>query len=134
APLRRLEAAVAEGRIKGLARGLAYRLIESGGVLDRAEVRAETRALSPGERRILRGLGVRIGAFSLYMPGLLTPEARALTQALILREAPHWRPPPDGLSLLPQPTPGARALPAYGLRAVGRHAAPVEHLERLDEL
>src|SRR5690606_32153476 len=78
--------------------------------------------------------GVRIGAFSLYMPGLLTPEARALTQALILREAPHWRPPPDGLSLLPQPTPGARALAAYGLRAVGRHAAPVEQLERLDEL
>jgi ATP-dependent RNA helicase SUPV3L1/SUV3 len=134
APLRQLEAAVAAGRIKGLARGLAYRLIESGGVLDRGEVRAETHALSPMERRVLRSLGVRIGAFSLYMPGLLGLEARALTQALSLREAPHWRPSPDRLSLLPEPRPGARALAAYGLRAVGRHAAPVEQLERLDEL
>src|SRR5581483_6260488 len=73
APLRRLEAAVAEGRIKGLARGLAFRLIEAGGLLDRAAVRAEVRALSQQERRTLRSLGVRIGAFSLFMPGLLKP-------------------------------------------------------------
>jgi len=78
--LRRLEAAVADGQIRGLARGLAYRLIEAGGVIDRAEVQADTRALSPGERRTLRGLGVRIGAFSLYLPALLRPEARALAE------------------------------------------------------
>ncbi|WP_296596437.1 helicase-related protein, partial [Phenylobacterium sp.] len=75
APLRKLEAAVADGKIRGLARGLAYRLIEAGGVLDRAEVAADTRALSQVERRMLRSLGVRIGAFSLYLPGLLRPEA-----------------------------------------------------------
>ena len=33
-----------------------------------------------------------------------------------------------------QPRPNARALSAYGLRAVRGHAAPVEQLERLDEL
>jgi ATP-dependent RNA helicase SUPV3L1/SUV3 len=134
APLRKLEAAVAEGKVKGLARGLAYRLIESGGVLDRAEVRTETRALSQVERRALRSLGVRIGAFSLYMPGLLKPQARALTQALAAREAPHWRPAIDRLSRLPQPAPGARVLSAYGLRAVRDHTVPVDQLERLDEL
>jgi ATP-dependent RNA helicase SUPV3L1/SUV3 len=134
APLRKLEAAVADGRIRGLARGLAYRLIEAGGVLDRAEVRSETRALSQVERRTLRSLGVRIGAFSLFLPALLKPEARALLQAVTVREAPEWRPPNETLSRLPEPAPAARALSAYGLRAVRSLAVPVEQLERLDEL
>jgi len=134
AGLRKLEAAVADGRIKGLARGLAFRLIEAGGVLDRATVRAETRALSQVERRALRGLGVRLGAFSIYMPALLKPEARALTQALAARDVPGWRPAADRLNRLPAPAPSARALAAFGLRAVGRLAVPVEQLERLDEL
>ncbi|RAK51548.1 helicase-related protein [Phenylobacterium deserti] len=133
-PLRKLEAAVADGKLKGLARGLAYRLIEAGGLLDRNEVREETRALSQVERRALRGLGVRIGAFSIYMPGLLKPEARALTQALAAREAPGWSPPIAAMSLLPQPPPNARALSAYGLRSVRGRAIPVDQLERLDEL
>jgi len=134
AGLRKLEAAVADGKIKGLARGLAFRLIEAGGVLDRAAVRAETRALSQVERRALRGLGVRLGAFSIYMPVLLKPEARALTQALSARDVPGWRPAADMLSRLPAQVPSPRALAAFGLRAVGRLAVPVEQLERLDEL
>jgi ATP-dependent RNA helicase SUPV3L1/SUV3 len=134
APLRRLEAAVAEGRIRGLARGVAYRLIEAGGVLDRTELRDELKALSQVERRALRTLGVRIGAFSVWLPGLLKPQARALTQALSTREAPHWRPPPAAPSRLPQPAPSPRALSAWGLRATGGHAVPVDQLERLDEL
>ncbi|HEY2753179.1 helicase-related protein [Phenylobacterium sp.] len=132
--LRKLEAAVAEGRIKGLARGLAFRLLEAGGVLDRNQVRAETRALSQVERRALRGLGVRLGAFSVYLPGLLNAQARALTQALAPRDVPGWRPAPDQVSRLPDPAPSPRTLAAFGLRAVGRLAAPVEDLERLDEL
>ncbi|MDB5476312.1 MAG: superfamily and helicase, partial [Phenylobacterium sp.] len=131
--LRKLEAAVADGRIKGLARGLAYRLIENGGVLDRAQVRAEVKALSQVERRTLRGLGVRLGAFALFMPSLLKPQARALAQAFAARETPDWKPPAAG----PGPRPagvGARALAAHGLLAVGGLAAPVEQLERLDEL
>jgi ATP-dependent RNA helicase SUPV3L1/SUV3 len=134
APLRKLEAAVSDGKLKGLARGLAYRLIEAGGVLDRAEVREETRALSQVERRALRSLGVRIGTFSLYLPGLLRPEARALAQALVERETGGWRPPAGAVSPLPEPPPPARVLAAYGLRAVRRLAAPVEQLERLEEL
>ncbi|MET0273547.1 MAG: phosphonate-binding protein, partial [Phenylobacterium sp.] len=129
-PLRKLEAAVADGKVRGLARGLAYRLIESGGVIDRGPVRAEAKALSQVERRTLRSLGVRIGAFSLFMPGLLAPEARALAQAF----AREWRPPSGGLSRLPQPIPEARILAAHGLRAVRHLAVPVEQLERLDEM
>ncbi|MBW8814144.1 MAG: phosphonate-binding protein [Caulobacterales bacterium] len=133
APLRKLEAAVADGRIKGLARGLAFRLAEAGGIIDRAQARHEVRALSQVERRTLRGLGVRLGAFSIFLPGLLRPEARALTQALALREAPGFRPPADRPSRLPAPEPSPRALAAFGLRAVRGMAVPVEQLERLDE-
>ncbi|MBS0332702.1 MAG: phosphonate-binding protein, partial [Proteobacteria bacterium] len=134
AGLKALEAAVAEGRIKGLARGLAWRLIEAGGVVDRALVRAEVRSLSQVERRTLRGLGVRLGAFSVFLPGLLKPEARALTEALTRRDVPGWRPPTGALSRLPAHTPPPRALSAFGLRAVRGLAVPVEQLERLDEL
>ncbi len=132
-PLRKLEAAVAEGKVKGLARGLAYRLIEAGGVLDRAEVREETRALSQVERRVLRGLGVRIGAFSLFMPGLLKPGARALAQAIAIRETPGWRPTAGAVSKAPENV-SPRTLSAHGLRLVRGLAVPVEQLERLDEL
>ncbi|HEY3950065.1 MAG TPA: phosphonate-binding protein, partial [Phenylobacterium sp.] len=134
ASLKTLETAVAEGRIKGLARGLAFRLIEAGGIVDRAAVRAEVRSLSQVERRALRGLGVRLGAFSVFLPGLLKPEARALAQALVGREAPGWRPAADKLSRLPAQAPSPRALAAFGLRAVRGLAVPVEQLERLDEL
>ncbi|MBS0363621.1 MAG: phosphonate-binding protein [Proteobacteria bacterium] len=134
ASLKGLETAVADGRIKGLARGLAFRLIEAAGIVDRALVRAEVRSLSQVERRALRGLGVRLGAFSIFLPSLLRPEARMLTQALSGRDLPGWRPPADKLSRLPAQTPSARALSAFGLRAVRGLAVPVEQLERLDEL
>ncbi len=131
--LRRLEAAVTEGRLKGLARGIAYRLIENGGVVDRALVRTEMKALSQVERRALKGLGVRLGAFSLYLPALLRPDSAALLRAHALREAGGWRPVAEG----PCPAPAGISrgvLAAYGRRAVGGMAVPVEALERLDEL
>jgi ATP-dependent RNA helicase SUPV3L1/SUV3 len=131
--LRKLEAAVADGRIKGLARGIAYRLLENGGVLDRAQVRAEVKALSQVERRALRSLGVRLGAFSLFLPALLRPQALSLAQAFAAREAAAWKPDAARPSPLAQGVP-ARAAAAYGLLPVGGLAVPVEQLERLDEL
>jgi ATP-dependent RNA helicase SUPV3L1/SUV3 len=131
--LRRLEAAIADGAVKGLARGIAYRLVENGGVLDRALVKQEARALSQVERRALRGLGVRLGAFSIWMPALLKPQARALAQIYAAHETPDWAPAGEGLARLPLPIPAARTLSAYGLRAVAGFGAPVEALEHLDE-
>jgi ATP-dependent RNA helicase SUPV3L1/SUV3 len=120
-PLTRLEHGMAQGRVKGLPRGLGHRLIEAGGVLDRRAVDADLKALSQAERRALRMLGVRIGAFSLYMPGLLTPEALAFAQALA---GGTWRPPVAALSRLPSPAPEPRALAARGLRAIGGPCPP----------
>ncbi len=134
APLRRIGDALADGRLRGLARGIAYRLSEAGGVLDRQVVEDDLRALSQAERRALRSFGVRIGAFSLFIPGLLSDRARGFSGAFSSEDAKGWRPPQDRISPLPSPPPRPTALSALGLRAVGQLAVPVEALERLSAL
>ena len=133
-PLRQLETALAEGRIKGLPRGVAYRLVEAGGILDRALVQDEVHALSQAERRALKSLGVRIGAFSLFLPALLSDDALSFAQAIGRPAAGGWRPADSGVQPLPRPVPTPAVLAAFGLRAVGGFAAPVGELEHLDEL
>jgi ATP-dependent RNA helicase SUPV3L1/SUV3 len=131
--LRRLEEAVASGALKGLPRGLAHRLIEAGGVLARTGLEAELKSLSQAERRALRGLGVRIGAFVLFLPELAGP-ARAFSRPFALAAAPSWTPADAALTPLPSPLPPPRALALRGLAQIGAHAVPAEQLERLDEL
>jgi ATP-dependent RNA helicase SUPV3L1/SUV3 len=133
APLARIEAAVASGALRGLARGVAHQLVEAGGLVDRRAVDPELRALSQAERRALRALGVRIGAFSVWLPALQHAQARQLACAFAEAEQPDWRASPGGLGPLPVPV-SLRALAARGLRAVGALAAPVETLERLHGL
>ena len=116
-PLARLKTAVADGSIKGLSRGIAYRLLEAGGVMDRAGSAAEVASLSQAERRGLRAAGVRFGAFSLFCPALLVADARAHLAAFARLE----------------PAGSARRLSALGLRAVAGVTLPVEALERFDD-
>ena len=134
AVLKRLKAAIADGRLKGLARGLAYQLVEQFGVLDRGKAEAQLRALSQRERRTLKGFGVRFGAFSLFLPALLTPEARMVGAVFAELARPGWRPAADALTALPHPAPPPAALSLRGLRVVAGMAAPVLALERLDAL
>ncbi len=133
-PLRQIETALADGSLKGLARGIAWRLAEAGGLIDRREVDHDLRALSQNERRALRSLGVRIGAFSLWAPSLLKPGSRVLAAALAGDGPDAWAPAPGKATVLPTPQPGPRALAARGLRACGTLGIPVDQLERLDEL
>jgi ATP-dependent RNA helicase SUPV3L1/SUV3 len=131
--LRKLEDAVASGALKGLPRGLAYRLIEAGGVLPRTGLETELTSLSQGERRALRSLGVRIGALALYLPEL-AGAARAFAHPFALASAPDWAPAAAAVVALPTPLPAMRAVALRGWVAVGRYALPVEQLERFDEL
>jgi ATP-dependent RNA helicase SUPV3L1/SUV3 len=131
APLRKLERALAGGDLKGLPRGIAHRLLEAGGVLDKRPVDPELKALSQAERRTLKSLGVRIGAFSLYCAGVLRAEAIACARAL---SPSGWRGALTTLETLPSPEPSARELSASGLRAVAGFSIPVEQLETLDAL
>ncbi len=132
APLKTLDEAMASGALRGLARGVAFRLREWGGVMDRRVVANELAQLSQGERRALRALGVRFGAFSLFLPGLQASDARAHLAAFAHLARPDWRPPHDAVTALPADAPSPAVLAAHGLRAVGGFAVPVHRLEALD--
>jgi len=132
--LKHLKQAVEDGRLRGLARGLAYQLVEQFGALDRRAVDPRIRLLSRSERRTLKALGVRFGAFSLYLPSLLTPEAELIGAVFAELAYPRWRPDAQAVTALPHPVPPPEALSLRGLRAVGGLAAPIAELERLDAL
>ena len=132
APLRALEDAISDGSLRGLARGLAYQLVENAGVLDRRKAAAPVFELSPRERRELRGLGARFGAFSVYLPACLAPQALELAEVFAMLAAPDWRPNAGGLTALPSPHPPIAALSRRGLRAVGHYAVRVTDLEAID--
>ncbi|QQQ17317.1 phosphonate-binding protein [Brevundimonas vitis] len=128
--LRRLKQAVETGSLKGLPRGIAFRLIEAGGLIDRRDVARDLAALSQVERRTLRTFAIRVGTHSVWLPGLMKPRARAFALAFT-GTAPLV--PSSAGTLIPTPpvVPSARALSAMGLRHLGPWLAPVEALETL---
>ncbi|MGH6846741.1 MAG: helicase-related protein [Methylocella sp.] len=68
--------------LDGIARGIAFHVAESLGVLDRARVADEVKSLSQDARAALRKFGVRFGAYHLYLPNLIKPAPRALAAQL----------------------------------------------------
>ena len=82
-PLAELAAA---SDITGIARGVAFQLVEALGVLDRTPVADQVKALDQPARATLRKYGVRFGAYHIYLPALLKPAPRKLaTQLWALR-------------------------------------------------
>ncbi len=68
--------------LEGVARGIAFQVGEALGVLERSRVAEEMKTLPQEARSALRKLGVRFGAYHLYLPGLLKPAPRALAAQL----------------------------------------------------
>jgi len=68
--------------ITGIARGIAFQLVEALGVVERSRIAAEMKDLDQPSRAILRKYGVRFGAYHIYVPALLKPAARALAALL----------------------------------------------------
>jgi ATP-dependent RNA helicase SUPV3L1/SUV3 len=68
--------------VTGIARGIAFQLIEALGVLERSRIAAEMKDLDQPSRASLRKYGVRFGAYHIYIPALLKPAARALASLL----------------------------------------------------
>jgi len=64
--------------LAGICRGLAFRLVENYGILDRREVTSDVQALDQEMRANLRRHGVRFGAFHIFIPALLKPAPAAL--------------------------------------------------------
>ncbi len=71
----------AEG-VDGAARGIAYRLYENFGLLQRRDIADEVRGLDQDARAALRRLGVRFGAYHIFVPALVKPAPAALMTLL----------------------------------------------------
>jgi ATP-dependent RNA helicase SUPV3L1/SUV3 len=136
-PLIKLEEA--EG-FEAQARGMAFRLVEAFGVLPRDQVLEEVKALTQDDRAKLRSLGVRFGAFHLFLPALLKPAATEMRLLLWWLqnhkvESIIPTPPANGLTS----TAADLTLPdgfyrICGYRICGRRAVRVDMLERLSDL
>jgi ATP-dependent RNA helicase SUPV3L1/SUV3 len=139
-PLLHLEAG--EG-VSGLGRGIAYRLAEALGVLERSAVSKDVKALDQTQRAELRKHGVRFGAFHIYVPQLLKPAARALAAQLHLLKTGEDGAGLDDVAHLAAS--GRTSFPAdakiardlyrvLGFRVCGPRAVRVDILERLADL
>src|SRR6202034_3245779 len=130
--------------ISGIARGIAFQIVEALGVLDRAKVAEEVKGLPQPDRASLRKYGVRFGAYHIYLPLLLKPAPRTLAAQLwALR---HEGTQSKGLDdLLHLAGSGRTSMPANreidpalyrtaGYRVCGERAVRVDILERLADL
>ncbi len=134
----------AEG-VEGLARGVAFQVAEALGVLDRAKVADDVKALPQDARAALRKCGVRFGAYHLYLPNLLKPAPRALAAQLWalknggvdevkgLEDVPHLAA-SGRTSFVADKEVQKGFYRAAGFRVCGERAVRVDILERLADL
>lgn len=124
--------------LTGMARGIAFRLVENLGVLPRGEIADDVKALDQDQRAGLRKHGVRFGQYTLFQPLMLKPAPTRLRLVLwSLKEGLDVFPeaPPPGLVTVPA-VPGAPAgyYARAGYRLAGDRAIRIDMLERLADM
>jgi ATP-dependent RNA helicase SUPV3L1/SUV3 len=130
--------------ITGLARGIAYQIVEALGVLERGKVADDVKNLDQAARATLRKHGVRFGAYHIYVPALLKPGPRALAAQMwalknggpdligmdeLLRLAASGR-----TSFRVDKDTNKQLYRTIGYRVCGERAVRVDILERLADL
>lgn len=130
--------------LQGLAKGLAFQLVESLGVLFRRDVADDVKSLDQEARASIRKHGIRFGAYHIFMPALLKPAPAELITLL-------WGLKNDGLDkpgygeLIPALAAGRTSIvtdPSFertfyklaGFRFLGKRAVRIDILERLADL
>ncbi|NVJ70640.1 MAG: hypothetical protein HWE08_09825 [Alphaproteobacteria bacterium] len=121
--------------LSGLARGVAYRLLENYGVMKRTDVDSDLRQLDQDARKGLRRFGIRIGASSLYIPLVLKPHAielRLMMWAMAgkLNSLPNL-PTPGMVWVETEATAPNEFYELAGFTVVGKKAVRMDMLERL---
>jgi ATP-dependent RNA helicase SUPV3L1/SUV3 len=130
--------------LQGLAKGLAFQLVESLGVLFRRDVAEDVKSLDQDARASIRRHGIRFGAYHIFMPALLKPAPAELITLL-------WALKNDGLdkpgygelipvlaagrtSIVTDPTFERMFYKLAGFRFLGKRAVRIDILERLADL
>ncbi len=130
--------------LEGAARGLAFRLYENLGLMPRGPVSDEVKGLDQDVRAKMRKLGIKFGAYHIYVPLALKPAPREL--ALILYALKNGGVRQPGVSELPHtvlsgrtsfqvnPEISTKLYELAGFKVAGRRAVRVDILERLADL
>lgn len=130
--------------LQGLAKGLAFQLVENLGVLFRRDVADDVKSLDQEARASIRKHGIRFGAYHIFMPALLKPAPAELITLL-------WALKNDGLDkpgygeLIPALAAGRTSIvtdPSFertfyklaGFRFLGKRAVRIDILERLADI
>jgi ATP-dependent RNA helicase SUPV3L1/SUV3 len=130
--------------LQGLAKGLAFQLVENLGVLFRRDVTEDVKSLDQDARASMRRYGVRFGAYHIFMPALLKPAPAELITLL-------WALKNDGMDrpgygeLIPALAAGRTSVvtdPGFertfyklaGFRFLGKRAVRIDILERLADI
>jgi len=123
---------------EGLAKGLAFRLVEGLGNVDRSAVAEDVKQMTQEERGLLRKAGVRFAEYSIYVPALLKPAPTKLKLALwglFSRLDAMPIPPTPGLvtvSVVPDTPPGFYGV--CGFRRCGPVVIRIDMVERIADM
>ena len=130
--------------LEGLAKGLAFQLVENLGVLFRRDVADDVKALDQDARGSLRRYGIRFGAYHIFMPALLKPAPAELITLLwaLKNDAFDKAGYGDLISMLAAGRTSIVTEPAFerdfyklaGFRFLGKRAVRIDILERLSDL
>ncbi|OUS07096.1 disulfide oxidoreductase [Rhodobacterales bacterium 52_120_T64] len=124
--------------LTGMARGVAFRIVEAMGVLPRAEIADDIKGLDQDQRGLLRKHGVRFGQFTIFQQLMLKPAPTRLRLVLwsltaSLQEFPEA--PPAGLVTVPAVKDAPVGYYAHaGYRLAGDRAIRIDMLERLADM
>ena len=124
--------------LEGMAKGVAFQIVENLGVMPRSEIAADIKALDQDARGTLRKHGLRFGQFTIFQHLMLKPAPTRLRLVLWSLSA--------GLDDFPEaPPPGLVTIPAVadapdgfyaraGYRLAGDRAIRIDMLERLADM
>ncbi|MBB5221668.1 ATP-dependent RNA helicase SUPV3L1/SUV3 [Amaricoccus macauensis] len=124
--------------LSGMARGIAFRLVEALGILPRGEVADDVKGLDQESRAGLRRHGVRFGQYTVFLPLLLKPaptRLRLVLWSLAQNLDVFPESPPPGLVTVAalKDAPGGY-YPRAGYRLAGDRAIRIDMLERLADM
>jgi len=124
--------------LPGLAKGVAFRLAESLGVIPRSAIATDIKALDQDQRGTLRKHGIRFGQYTVFHHLMLKPAPTRLRLVLWsllegLDEFPEA--PPAGLVTVPAMVDAPKGYyPRAGYRLAGERAIRIDMLERLADM
>jgi ATP-dependent RNA helicase SUPV3L1/SUV3 len=130
--------------LEGAARGIAFQLFEHLGLIPRSQVADEVKNLDQDVRGKMRKLGIKFGAYHIYLPLSLKPAPREL--ALILFALKNGGIRQAGVTDIPHivlsgrtsfvvdPEVDTRLYEIAGFKVAGKRAVRVDILERLADI